>query len=369
MTMTASRVDKYQSCRFSYFLQYGLRARPRIPAEFDASVIGTFLHYILENVTRDIEAAGGFQLTSDIECEAVTRKYVACFVREKLQNMKDKTSRFKYLFDVLTKDTISVVLNMASELRKSEFHPLDFELKFSHSGDLPPFELSDGKNTMSVSGIVDRVDGWVHDDKLYVRVVDYKTGIKTFSLSDVWYGMGMQMLIYLFALENMGKSRYGMDVIPSGVLYAPAREVLLSESRYATDEELEKKRLSSLRRSGIIMDNETVIEAMEHGEKSYIPVKVGKNGNFTGESLVTAEQLGILSKHINKVILEINREIFNGDISADPYFRNQVDNSCIYCDYYYVCHFDENADGKPRKLTKLKTPEIWEKMNKEIHNE
>lgn len=369
INMTASRVDKYNSCRFSYFLQYGLKARPRTPAEFDASVIGTFLHYILENVTRDVEKTGGFQAVTDEMCVELAGKYINEFIGTELGGMKDKTARFKYLFDVLTEDAVSVVLNMAAELRKSDFRPVDFELEFSRSGEMAPYEVKDADSAMTVSGIVDRVDGWVHDGRLYVRVVDYKTGRKSFSLSDIWYGMGMQMLIYLFALEAMGENRYGMQIVPAGVLYAPAREVLLAESRYITDEELEKKRLASLRRSGIIWNNDIVIEAMERGSKDYIPVKIAKDGSFTGESLVSAEQLGMLARHINKVILEISREIFSGDISADPYFRSQVDNSCQYCDYYNVCNYDETRDGSPRRLTKLKTPEVWEKLRRESANE
>lgn len=369
INMTASRVDKYNSCRFSYFLQYGLKARPRTPAEFDASVIGTFLHYILENVTRDVEKAGGFQCVTDDICAELAGKYINGFIDKELNGMKDKTARFKYLFDVLTEDAVSIVLNMASELRKSDFRPVDFELEFSRSGKMKPYEVEDSDSSITVSGIVDRVDGWVHDGRLYVRVVDYKTGRKSFSLSDIWYGMGMQMLIYLFALETMGEKRYGKKIVPSGVLYAPAREVLLAESRYVSDDELEKKRLASLRRSGIILNNDIVIEAMERGSKDYIPVKIAKDGSFTSESLVTTEQLGLLAKHIRKVILEISREIFSGDISADPYFRSQVDNSCQYCDYFNVCNYDEARDGAPRCLTKLKTPEVWEKLRKEAANE
>lgn len=370
VTMTASRVDKYNSCRYAYFLQYGLKAKPRTKAEFDASVIGTFIHYLLENVTREVESLGGFAVVDDNECTQITRKYVAEFVENDLQNMKDKTVRFKYLFDSLTEDAVSVVLNMASELRSSDFRPLDFELDFSYDGELPPYEVKNDNTSLAVRGVVDRVDGWVHDGKLYIRVVDYKTGIKSFSLSDVWYGMGMQMLIYLFALKSMGKQRYDMDVVPAGVLYAPAREVLLSESRYVTDSELEKNRVKNLKRSGLILNDETVIEAMEHGDsKIYLPIKTAKDGSFTGDSLASAEQLGILAKHIDKVLLDISKEIFSGDVSADPYYRSQIDNSCMYCDYFHACHYSESRDGKYRELTKLKSPDVWLNLQKEAEDE
>lgn len=370
VTMTASRVDKYKSCKYSYFLQYGLKAKPRTKAEFDASVIGTFMHYILENVTRDIESVGGFSKVSEEDCIALTKKYVAEFVKNELQDMKDKTARFTYLFNSLTDNAVSIVLNMAAELKNSDFKPLDFELDFSNAGDLPPYEISDGETSLAVRGIVDRVDGWVCGDKLYIRVVDYKTGVKTFNLSDIWYGMGMQMLIYLFALKHMGKERYNMDVVPAGVLYAPAREVLLAESRHVTEAQLEKDRVKNLKRSGLIIDDAAVIDAMEHGDaKTYLPVKITKNGDYTGDNLANAEQLGILAKHIDKVLLDISREIFDGCVDADPYYKSQIDNSCMYCDYYHACHYNENSDGEYRTLTKLKAAEVWTNLRKEAENE
>ena len=226
------------------------------------------------------------------------------------------------------------------------------------------------RHSLAVRGVVDRVDGWIHDGKLYIRVVDYKTGIKSFNLSDIWYGMGMQMLIYLFALADMGKNRYNMEIVPSGVLYAPAREVLLSESRQITDAELNRNRVKSLKRSGIIINDDVVINAMERGDnKVYLPIKTAKDGSFTSESLVSAEQLGLLAKHIDKTLLEISREIYTGNVSADPYYRSQVDNSCMYCDYYHACHYSEDIDGKFRNLSKLKTPDVWLMLQKETENE
>ncbi len=368
LSLTASRVDKFASCQFSYFMRYGLGAKPRVPAKFDASVIGTFMHYILENVTREVKARGGFKNADDDLCVRLTEKYVDEFVHDSLMDMEDKSARFRYLFNVLKEDAVSIVLNMAEELRTSDFQPIDFELDFSRSGELPPYEIEEDGVSLSVRGVVDRVDGWVHDRKLYVKVVDYKTGIKTFSLSDVWYGMGMQMLIYLFALEKLGSQRYGMEVVPAGVLYTPAREVILSQSRNISPEELKKERIKSMRRTGLLLDDSEVLGAMENGEEPrYLPVKITKDGQYAGDSIAGIARLGTLSKHIDKVLAQMGREILNGDILADPYYKNQAENACHYCDFYDVCHFDEQEGQGPRWLKKLTAPEVWEKMEKEVH--
>lgn len=370
LSMTASRVDKFASCRFAYFMRYGLHAKPRTPAKFDASVIGTFMHYILENVTREVKARGGFKNVDDGICISLTEKYVGEFVRDSLLDMEDKSARFKYLFNVLTEDAVSIVLNMAEELRASDFQPIDFELDFSAAGELPPYEIGEDGVNLFVRGIVDRVDGWVHDGKLYVKVVDYKTGIKTFSLSDVWYGMGMQMLIYLFALQKLGRQKYGMEVVPAGVLYTPAREVILSQSRNISPEELKKERIKSMRRTGLLLNDGEVLAAMERGEEiKYLPLKITKDGKYAGDSIASLEQLGILTRHIDKTLASMGREILNGDIVTDPYFKNQVDNACRYCDFYHVCHYDEKEEQNPRWLKKLTTPEVWKLMEEEVRSD
>lgn len=366
LTMSASRVDKFYACRYLYFLQYGLNAKPRKPAGFDAPTAGTFMHYILENVTRDIKNGGGFGGVSEEQCRALTEKYVAIYVRDVLHRFKDKTSRFRYLFNRLVGDASFVVLDMVSELKNSDFVPLDFELEFSDTGDIPPHLIADKGARLKVKGFVDRVDGWEHDGKLYLRVVDYKTGKKAFRLSDVWYGMNMQMLIYLFALHKNGSGRYERDIIPAAVLYAPARDEIIPASRNTEEAEIEALRLKRLRRSGLILCEESVIEAMEHGGgKKYLPVKLSKEGCFTGDSLAGLEQLGRLSSHIDKMLLQISGGIRKGSIDAEPYFKNENDNACLFCDYKAVCRFSEKDGDSRRYLKKLDTDETWALIEKE----
>jgi ATP-dependent helicase/nuclease subunit B len=193
--------------------------------------------------------------------------------------------------------------------------------------------------------------------------VDYKTGVKSLSLSNIWYGMGLQMLIYLFALERCGESYYGRPIVPAGVLYAPARESYLTLSRNITEQELLKERIKAVRRSGLILNDEEVIDAMAHSDgRAYLPVKFTKDGKATGDSLATMEQLGALAKHIDEKLIQIGHELHSGQVAADPFYRSQVDNACQYCDYRQACHFDEENGDRVRYLTKLKTHEAWQKM-------
>ena len=358
--LSASRIDKFASCRFAYFMQYGLKAKPRKPAAFSAPEMGIFMHYILENVASEVMQNGGFAQVSDEELESITDKYIKTYVHENLNDFKEKTKRFEYLFRRLTKDVRRVVADMAEELRSSDFVPLSFELDFGKTKELPDMKLGDGEESLVLTGIADRVDGWVHNDKLYLRVVDYKTGKKSFSLSDVWYGMGLQMLLYLFSLGENGHLLYGREIVPAGVLYIPARDVIISADENLDEIELEKKKAKEKKRSGLLLNDPEVLNAMEHGDSpKFIPVSF-KNGEAKGDSIASAEQLGLLAKHIEKTLVDMAAELKGGSIAADPYYRSQQVTACTNCDYREACHFSDGENGEcHRNMPNLKATKVW----------
>ncbi|MBQ4322156.1 MAG: PD-(D/E)XK nuclease family protein [Oscillospiraceae bacterium] len=362
LNLTASRVDKFYACRFSYFLQYGLKLKPRKAAGLDAPEAGTFLHYLLEQVCTEVKAAGGFAVVTDDALREMTRKYVEEYAGSHYDGLRDVTARFRYLFNRLAGEAERVVLDMAEELRHSDFAPVDFELEFNGS-DMDAVELEGKEASVRLTGTVDRVDGWVHNGKLYLRVVDYKTGKKAFSLTDVWYGMGLQMLIYLFALERKGKARYGMEIVPAGVLYAPARDVMLRVAPGTSEKDAAYERLKKLRRSGLLLGDPAVLEAMDHGGQSgLLPVKISKTGEYVGDALAKSEQLGMLAEHIDRLLLGMARELRRGSMEAEPFARNETDNACTFCDFAEVCRFRTGEDAKVRKIKKLLPDEVWQKL-------
>ncbi|MDR3277162.1 MAG: PD-(D/E)XK nuclease family protein [Oscillospiraceae bacterium] len=355
LTLSATRVEKFYSCKFAYFLQNGLRARPRVQAGFDAPEAGTFMHYILENVTRALTATGGFKTADDVMCAELTERYVRLYMDREFPDWDERTERFRYLFRRVAGDTKRIVLDMVRELKKSEFAPLDFELRFETAVD-------DG---LTVRGFVDRVDGWVHGGELYLRVVDYKTGKKSFNLSDLWYGLGMQMLIYIFALQG-DPGKYGRTVVPAGVLYAPARDVMLTAGTNLPDEVIESELSKKLRRSGVVLDDIAALEAMESGpDKKYLPVKFMKDGLPSGDALLSAERLGRLSAHVGDMLKALARELRGGAVAADPYYKGPADNACNYCDFRAACHFDEQRGDARRPAPKLTAREFWAKLGEE----
>ena len=366
LSLSASRIDRFASCRFSYFCQYGLQAKPYEPAGFQPPEIGTFMHYVLENVARDAKELGGFGALDDEQVTSLTKKWVERYVHEELNDFQEKSGRFLHLFRRLCADVEQIVLDTARELRRSDFEPLDFELNFAKAKDIRPLELGENEGAMTLTGIADRIDGWVHEDKLYLRVVDYKTGKKSFSLSDVWYGMGLQMLLYLFALENDGAGRYGREIVPAGVMYLPARNELLGVDPGADEDTVSKKHADALRRSGLVLDDPALLEAWEKGEdKRYIPVKFTRRKD-SSDSLASLERMGKLARHLKLTLTDMAKELHRGSIAADPYYRSQQETACLHCDYLEACFFTDGEDGEScRYLPKLSDGKVWELMEKE----
>ncbi|MBP3318458.1 MAG: PD-(D/E)XK nuclease family protein [Ruminiclostridium sp.] len=361
VAMSASRMDQYKSCHFAYFLRYGLGAKDRRPAGFHAPEYGTFVHYVLEHVFQAVRDRGGIQTCTDQDIKDLTQQVVKDYIFTELGGMEHQTPRFKYLFRRLQKNVQAVVENVAAELRSSDFQPIAFELGFGYGKDLPPVEVREGDVTLRISGFVDRVDGWVKDGRLYLRVVDYKTGRKSFDLTEVWNGLGLQMLLYLFTLEDKGGPLFGAETVPAGVLYLPAREAVISGSRDMDEGARRSLMDKELVRRGLVLDEEEVLEAMEHQEGGlrFLPLKVSsRTGKITGDALVSAEKLGRLKKHTQHILKDICREIAVGNIDADPFWRGPNKNACQYCEFFRACQFEEKQDNV-RWIPSVKNSEFW----------
>ena len=371
IAMSASRIDRVKSCHFGYFMEYGLRARERKKAGFEAPEVGTFLHYLLENVNREVKEQGGYGQVDDEALRHMVKRYVERYAATQIQEYQNKSARFRYLFSRLRETAYTIIISIAKEMRQSDFQPVEFELSFGgRDGHLPAITVREGGASLSVSGKVDRVDGWLHDGKLYLRVVDYKTGKKSFDLTDIRYGLGIQMLLYLFTLEREGQAYFGYPIVPCGVLYQPARSVILRQDRNISDEKLKAALESELRRTGLVLGEPEVLRAMEHSALEtpcYLPISVKKDGTLSGD-IATAAQLGHLGRYVDRLLHQIAGEIARGNIDADPYARGPQDSACTYCAFASACYFDESRD-KRRQMHKMDSGEFWAMLEKEYGEE
>jgi len=360
--LSASKIDLFSACKCAYFLQYGLRARERREASVDAPIFGTFVHYVLENTARTVQEEGGFAEISGERLQEVAESYIHSFTEEQIGGLEEKDPRFRYLYERNLDEVREVVDGLNEELCRSQFVPKEYELDFMQGGTLPPVEVTGKKGSAKVVGFVDRVDLYRAEEADYVRVVDYKTGKKAFSYSDILNGMGMQMLIYLFALEQYGKQLWGRDVRPAGVLYFPARVPFLSAKERPTEEEAEAERMKESRRSGLLLDDERLLRAMEQydDQPEFLPFKEGKDGKRSGD-LATGQQLKLLREHVAKTLESITDSILDGQVHPNPYFQGSEKSACRFCSYASVCHLD-SCNPEVRHFASKQAKEFWKRL-------
>ena len=365
LSMTASRIDRIRSCHFAYFMQYGLRAKQRRTAKFSAPETGTFLHYLLENVTKELAEEGRLTRPDPELIRKKVHQYAQEYIRQELPDYQEKSCRFQYLFQRLERKAGEILGNVAEELSHSDFTPRAFELSFSERGPIPPVVLQQGQ--LQIRGKVDRVDGWERDGRLYLRVVDYKTGRKSFDLADLRYGQDMQMLLYLFALKKQGEEYFGKEIVPAGVMYLPARDEFLSAAHRLAPEEIYALRTKSLQRSGLLLDDPQILEAMEHGALQapvYLPLKIGKN-NEVQQGTASAVQFAQLDRYVCRVLQDTVEELREGKIDANPLAKSPQETPCLYCDFAQACHFQEGLGGDATHYRKAMQPEEFWSMLKE----
>jgi ATP-dependent helicase/nuclease subunit B len=335
MRLSASQVEKFYLCRFQYFCRYGLGARERKPAAFDALEYGSLMHYILE---RFLAVHGKEELAAlqknkvHEEIQALLEQYL----QERLGGWQDKTARFRALFYRVAFVAETLVSHIARELAQSEFVPQDYELSIAETGEIPPLTLAlPGGGSVAVEGKVDRVDVMRRGGVAYVRVVDYKTGGKEFRLSDLLYGLNMQMVLYLAAIWKNGASRYG-SVVPAGVLYMPAGYPAVNASRGEMPEKVEAERMKKLRMNGLILEDEEVVRGMERDAQGiFIPVKWKDGHAARTESVASLAQMGALCKRLERLVAGMAQALRRGEVQARP-AGGEYD-ACAWCPYHPIC--------------------------------
>lgn len=362
MRLSASQVEKYHLCRFQYFLNYGLRIRERRAAKVDALEFGSFVHYILEHFIGKYKKSQMVSLTSD-EIRSEIEALVTSYANKHFGGLLDKSQRFIYLYGRVAVYVQKVVEHLIKELSQSSFNPEEFELDIGK--DIPAYTLNlPTGQTVTITGKVDRADLMQKDGRTYIRIVDYKTNSKTFDLSDVLYGLNLQMLIYLSVLAKQGKQRYKGDIIPSGILYMPSMIPVVSAAFGDDEAKINKEIEKSLKMNGLILRDMDVIEGMEREvEGIYIPVSLKKGELKGADNLATLEEFGAIFSRIDGLIGEMATELLKGNVSAVP-AKGGVD-ACEYCPYIAICNHKDT--DKFRNVFKLERSKIMKELG--IDNE
>lgn len=343
LSISPSSIETYAKCPFYYFCQYGLKLKVKEKYTFDNREVGTFIHYVLENIIKnDI---------NDININNLY-DYVLKYSKEYLtDNGKISNNTTNYVIETLSKNVTIVIKNIIDEMDVTKFRPSYFEFKISDDGVIKPLEIKLDSNTLKVNGIIDRVDTYEDHDNFYYRIIDYKTGDKKFRLDDTLDGLNLQMVIYLLAIKESNISN--LNIIPSALLYYPA---LLKEKTSSRDSSIEDKNLiirERLKMNGIVnKDDLSLLEENDNG--SFI--KITSRNNIDEQKVYGLDDLYLLFENVKETLRKIGNEIYEGNISVNPIGgRNDA---CIYCKYKSICKFDNKYDKK-RKPLDYKNQEVF----------
>ena len=358
-TLSASQIEKYYTCRFGYFCKYILKAKNNLPAKFNAIEYGNIVHFVLEKLFKKYPQQSIISKTS-IQISNEINLLVNDFVNNNLGGFKNKNQRFVYIIEKIKKSILYLVEHFKKEFQETLFKLSDLELEISEKGEISPFELqnSDGTST-KIEGKIDRVDIFNSTEGTYVRIIDYKTGSKEFKLSDVLFGLNMQMLIYLMSIQKNGGEKYG-KVLPAGVLYFPALKPIGEAKTLKEAEEISKNLDEKLKMNGLILNNIKVISAMEKdGEGIFIPAKISGE-SIKSNSLTDFNKLEIIYKYIEKKIKNMIEELKNGNIFESPI--KSTDTACKWCEFFPICCYEKNDFMEIKKMSNEKSIEEMEKV-------
>lgn len=364
LNLSASQVDKQADCRLSYYLKYGIRAKERKSITIDPAEFGTYVHAVLEETARDVMELGGFHEISLDQTLQIADTHAQNYVRERFSQLD--TNRISYLFNRNTEELKLIVRELWKELSESGFIPKGFEVAFGDSAQVGAIPVPGRKIDALLRGFVDRVDVWEQNNCQYYRVVDYKTGRKDFDYCDVFNGYGLQMLLYMFALQDAGETIIGENPIPAGVQYFPARIPVIASEGSLTELEAATLRDKSLKRKGLLLQDEDVLYAMEPLDKpKMLNYTKKKDGSLSGD-LATREQMSLLKEYVFLLLGNLVDDIASGCVDPNPYTRGSSHNACTFCPYGPVCH-PEYVDGR-RNYRAMPQQRFWEEIEKEMRN-
>jgi len=373
LVFNISRIEKYAQCPFSYYVQYGLKAKDRKVYEFSAPDLGSFMHNILDDFTNKIrtEKIAWSDLNKE-RCKLIVNELVDRKLESDTNSILNSTKKYQYFADRFKRTITKSVMVISEQMRKGKFEVFRNEFEFGGFKDGEAIKIDLPSNeTVYLVGRVDRIDTLDLDGNTYIKVVDYKSGNKKFNLTEVYYGLQIQLLVYLDALIKNSKYILEKQAMPGAILYFKIDDPIIKSKKPLTEEEIKNNILKELKMSGLLLKDISVVKAMDSDiESAYsliIPAAIKKDGNFTAtSSVVTEEQFDILRKYVNDKMAELCEEMLSGDIKIVPCKNNNTP-YCDYCDYSSVCQFDTSIENNKYKIVlKKSNEEAWKLIKNEV---
>ena len=367
LNTSISRLEKYRSCPFSYYLQYGLRLKEKEELKIQSFNTGSFMH---ETIDEFFEYVKQEDLNlAELEEEQIFN-IVSKIVEEDLKLGKNftftATAKYKVLVRRLKKIISKALKYIIETIIHSDFRIEGTEIEFGKKGKYKPIilEIGEGKK-VEITGKIDRIDTADSENGKYLRIIDYKSSAKNIDLNEVYAGLQIQLLTYTDAICKEE------DIMPAGIFYFSLLEQMVKAEKKMTDEEIEEMIRKNFRMKGLIIADVKIIKmndnTLKSGSSKLVPAALTASGTINEKwtNGVKSEEFKILQDYIYKTIKDIAREILSGNIDLKPYYKKGK-TPCEYCEYKGICGFNPRQNNNDYHYIDQRTKdEILAKMEQE----
>ena len=366
---SVSRLETYAACACRHFLQYGLSLREREEFGFEVSDMGNVYHAVLENFAGKLAESGRTWWDFEENFAAkVVREAIEGYAATYGETVLYSSARNEYAITRMSRILTRTVLTLQQHLKQGSFQPDDYELSFRFAEDLDSIhvDLSE-EEKMHLQGRIDRIDVSEDAEHVYVKVIDYKSGNKKFDLAALYYGLQLQLVVYMnAAMELESRKHPDKEIVPAALLYYHIDDPTIETPVELSDEQINEQILAKLRMNGVVNSDPEVVERLDHylqDKSAVIPVEKKKDGSFSARSgILSREEMQLVSAYVDAKIRDIGREILDGKIAANPYEKGNEE-ACTYCAYKKVCGFDGSIPGyEKRQLEDLDKQTLMQRM-------
>ena len=366
---SVSRLETYAACACRHFLQYGLSLQEREEFGFEVSDMGNVYHAVLENFAGKLAESGRtwWDFDENFATQAI-KEAVEGYAATYGETVLYSSARNEYAITRMSRILTRTVLTLQQHLKQGSFQPDDYELSFRFAEDLDSIhvDLSE-EEKMHLQGRIDRIDVSEDAEHVYVKVIDYKSGNKKFDLAALYYGLQLQLVVYMnAAMELESRKHPDKEIVPAALLYYHIDDPTIETPVELTQEQINEEILTKLRMNGVVNSDPAVVERLDRflqDKSKVIPVEKKKDGSFSARSgILSREELHVVSAYVDTKIRQIGREILDGKIAANPYEKGNEE-ACTYCAYKKVCGFDGSIPGyEKRQLKDLDKQTLMQRM-------
>ena len=366
---SVTRMEQYAACAYAHFLAYGLELSERPVYELAAADIGNLFHGAIDGYFKRMkEEKRSFSSMSEEDRKRLVRECVAEVTEEYGNTIMKSSARNRYLEKKVLRITDRTVWALTEQLKRGDFEPTGFEVSFSVTDNLRAMRIPlSGDEAIHLRGRIDRIDLCEDGDRLYLKIVDYKTGKTKFNLTDIYHGLQLQLVVYMDAALKIQKQRNPKkEAVPAGIFYYHIDDPVLERQEGMSEEDVEAGILKKLRMNGLVNSSLEVIRHLDkeiEKESDVIPVAM-KDGYVqeAKSSVAGGERFSCLSGFVEEKLKTMGEEILEGNTAVSPYKQGNR-TACDYCPYHSICGFDLKTSGFAyRKLKSMKAEEIWKQM-------